>query len=48
MQANIQMHDQENEFTIEIMDKTSPVYFSDLLTNKYGNYIVQTTFDKCN
>ena len=34
----------DNQFVIEHIDSSSEIYFNDLLTNKFGNYVVQTSF----
>ena len=48
MQTNIQMVTPDSEFVIEHIDSSSEVYFNDLLTNKFGNYVVQSLFQKAN
>lgn len=38
----------DNSFVIEHVIDTQEVYFNDLLTNKFGNYVVQTLYQKSN
>lgn len=43
MQTNIRAFE-DTMFVIDHIDSSADVYFNDLLTNKFGNYVVQTSF----